>query len=75
MKDFRLTNLRELTTEEQMRLNGGALPENCSADCGTCNCPCTCNKQNPSKETGKSSADTGSTSQSQRKQAQEMQKM
>lgn len=75
MKDFKLTNLRQLTTEEQMHLNGGALPENCSADCGTCNCYCKCDNQNPSKSIGESSADTGSKSQTQRKQAQEMQKM
>ncbi len=75
MKDFKLTNLRQLTTEEQMHLNGGVMPENCSADCGTCNCPCKCTNNDPSKSVGNDSANTGSDSQSQRKQRQEMQKM
>lgn len=75
MERFKLTNLRNLSTEEQMRLNGGSLPENCSADCGTCKCPCKCDNQNPSKSIGDSSADTGAKSQLQRIQAQEMQKM
>lgn len=74
MKDFKLINLRELSTEEQIRLNGGSLPENCSSDCGTCECPCKCTNQDPSKSVGESSADTGARSQTQRRQAQEMQK-
>ena len=40
MEKFKLTNLRELSTEEQLRLNGGANSEGCSCkcSCGTCNC-------------------------------------
>jgi hypothetical protein len=75
MESFKLNNLRNLSTEEQMRLKGGSMPENCSANCGTCSCYCKCDNQNPSKSVGESSADSGSKSQSQRKQAQEMQKM
>lgn len=38
MKQFKLSNLRELSTEEQLRLNGGANSEGCS-----CKCSCSCN--------------------------------
>lgn len=38
MKKFKLSDLRELTTEEQLQLNGGANSESCS-----CSCSCSCN--------------------------------
>lgn len=38
MEKFKLSNLRELSTEEQLRLNGGANSEGCS-----CKCSCSCN--------------------------------
>ncbi len=37
MEKFKLTNLRELSTEEQLRLNGGANSESCSCTM-TCSC-------------------------------------
>ena len=37
MEQFKLSNLRELSTEEQLRLNGGANSEGCSCKC-SCNC-------------------------------------
>lgn len=54
MKTFRLTNLRELSTEEQMRLNGGygsPCDSGCSCSCG---CSCECDTKNPDASTGKS---------------------
>lgn len=41
MKDFKLTNLRELSTEEQRYLNGGVN----ATGCGSCTCTCTCTKE------------------------------
>lgn len=41
MEQFKLSNLRELSTEEQLRLNGGANTDECScASCGSCSCSC-----------------------------------
>ena len=40
MENFKLSNLRELSTEEQLRLNGG-VGATASCSCGTCNCSCT----------------------------------
>lgn len=57
MKDFKLTNLRQLTTEEQMRLNGGN-NSICDVTC-TCTCTCTCNKDNPNESTKTDSNDLG----------------
>ena len=74
MKDFKLSNLRQLTTEEQMNLNGGTMPINCNIDCGTCNCPCKCNDRNPSDSVGNDFAKTGSVRQTQRKQAEALAK-
>lgn len=37
MKEFKLTNLRELSNEEQLNLNGGTNLEGC-----TCKCSCNC---------------------------------
>lgn len=40
MKEFKLSNLRELSTEEQLRLSGGTNPESCN--CGSSfGCSCT----------------------------------
>lgn len=38
--EFKLTNLRELSTEEQVRLNGGSFPMGC--DIESCYCTCLC---------------------------------
>ena len=62
METFRLTNLRELSTEEQLRINGGMDSTGCKADCGACTCPCKCNSKNPSKSVGESNADSGDNS-------------
>ncbi len=40
MKNYKLNNLRELSTEEQMRLNGGNDSTACS-----CSCSCSCEKE------------------------------
>lgn len=40
MENFKLSNLRELSTEEQLRLNGG-YGANASCSCGSCSCSCT----------------------------------
>ncbi len=41
---FKLTNLRELSTEEQLHLNGGAN----SALCEVTSCPCSCSCEDTS---------------------------
>lgn len=38
MEQFKLTNLRKLSTEEQIQLNGGNAPM--SASCSKCTCSC-----------------------------------
>ncbi len=38
MKDFQLNNLRELSIEEQLHLNGGAAPQ--TTNCSKCTCSC-----------------------------------
>lgn len=40
MGKFNLSNLRELSTEEQLLLNGGANSEDCS--CSGCSVSCSC---------------------------------
>ena len=51
MKDFCINNLRELSTEEQMRLNGGSNSNGC-----TCSCTCKCEGDTP-KATQKDTTD------------------
>lgn len=47
MKRFSLSNLRELTTEEQMRLNGGyGSPCDSGCSCACC-CSCECDTKTP----------------------------
>lgn len=60
MKNYKLNNLRELTTEEQMRLNGGA-NSLCEVTCN-CICTCKCNNQNPDGSTKTDCCDTGKVS-------------
>lgn len=38
MEKFKLSNLRELSTEEQLDLLGGTCSNGCKCSCGTCNC-------------------------------------
>ena len=40
MKKFELTNLRELTTNEQLYIDGGSNPSGCKLD--KCSCTCLC---------------------------------
>lgn len=75
MDNFKLTNLRELSTEEQIRLNGGCNPATCSGDCSGCSCTCECRGQDQSNSTENSFQKTGSTSLSGRKQREAMQAM
>lgn len=39
MENFKLSNLRELSTEEQLNLNGG-FGSNASCSCSGCSCSC-----------------------------------
>lgn len=57
MESFKLTNLRNLSTEEQLRLNGGG-NTSCEVTC-YCSCPCNCNNQNPSQSTDNDSKTLG----------------
>lgn len=72
MRDFKLTNLRELSTEEQLRINGGVSSTLCDADCGTCSCTCKCDSEDPSCSNSNSSKDLGSDSKQARKQREAM---
>lgn len=71
MKRIKLTNLRELSVEEQKQLSGG-IGGICDSDCGTCVCTCKCTEYSPSKSTGEDFAATGASSQLARKQQQAM---
>lgn len=51
MEKFKLANLRELSTEEQLRLNGGSDSTGC-----TCSCTCKCEGDTP-KATQKDATD------------------
>lgn len=72
MKNFKLTNLRELSTEEQLRINGGLSSTLCDADCGTCSCTCKCDSQDPSSSNSNSSKDLAYDSKEARKQREAM---
>ena len=41
MEQFKLSNLRELSTDEQLCLNGGANADGCTCNC-SCSCSCNC---------------------------------
>lgn len=75
MKSFKLTNLRELSSEEQLKLNGGSMPEACDDVECVCECPCQCNSKNPDGSTSESSSKDGAKSVFQRKMTQAMQNM
>ena len=70
MNEFKLSNLRELSVEEQKQLSGGQAL--CDADCGTCTCTCKCTKDDPSKSTGEDFAATGANAQMGRKEREAM---
>ena len=44
MKNHKLNNLRELSTEEQLQLNGGVTSNGCN-----CNVTCNCSDESPKK--------------------------
>ena len=44
MSEFKLNNLRALSTEEQLRLQGGVGSGACNCECGTCT-GCSCNEK------------------------------
>ena len=71
MKKFRLTNLRDLTSEEQVMLNGGSMSQLCDHDCGECSCTCKCNGST-SESNADSSADTGALAKDAAKERQAM---
>lgn len=52
---FKLTNLRELTIEEQLNLEGGTSPISCN-----CNIKCQCTKDAPQTDTNDTSKAVGS---------------
>lgn len=54
MKQFKLTNLRELSTEEQLCLNGGVNSTGCN-----CNVSCKCSDDAPSKDVNDASKAVG----------------
>lgn len=72
MNDFKLTNLRELSTKEQNKINGGFSPLNCSSDCGECSCICKCDSRSTTNSISNSSSATGAKSKSGRKQRESM---
>lgn len=49
METFKLNNLRELSSEEQMRLNGGS---NSPCDSYRCSCQCSCRTDEVAKSVG-----------------------
>lgn len=59
MKSFKLTNLRELSSEEQLKLNGGFTSQICEATCSECDCYCKCTSDYPKDSSAENSADTG----------------
>lgn len=73
MKDFKLNNLRQLTTEEQIRLNGGVNPGPCDVKC-SCTCYCKCDNRDPKSPADDSSYNTGDTYTSAAKQREAMNK-
>lgn len=64
--DFYLLNLRELSSAEQLALNGGSAL--CDIDKCECDCPCKCDKYDPSQTSGKESSKAGARSTYARKQ-------
>lgn len=60
MKELILSNLRQLSTEEQIRLNGGSVAGPCDAKC-SCTCYCKCDNKNPKAPCDKEFSDSGYT--------------
>lgn len=54
MEKFKLSNLRELSTEEQLSLTGGNNLAGCGG--GSCSCKCPCKGEVNSKEDSQSCA-------------------
>lgn len=48
MKNYKLNNLRELSTEEQLHLNGGTNSNGCN-----CTVTCYCSKESPTADQDK----------------------
>ena len=74
MENFKLSNLRELSTEEQLRLNGGIDSTGCEPKC-SCSCTCSCNDGDPSFSIKKESAQINMNMVAQRKLNSSMQSM
>ena len=60
MASFQLTNLRELSAEEQKQLCGGASGNKCEIDSCSCSCSCKCTREDQSKSVGEQISETGS---------------
>lgn len=74
MASFQLTNLRELSAEEQKQLCGGASGNKCEIDSCSCSCSCKCTREDPSKSVGEQISETGSYNVMGRKQREAMSK-
>ena len=74
MASFQLTNLRELSVEEQKRLCGGASGNKCEIDSCSCSCSCRCTREDPSKSVGEQFSETGAQRQMESKQREAMYK-
>ena len=74
MESFKLTNLRELSTEEQLCINGGNDSTGCEAQC-SCSCTCSCDDGDPSFSIKKESAQANKDMVAQRKLNSSMQSM
>lgn len=74
MASFQLTNLRELSVEEQKQLCGGASGNKCEIDSCSCSYTCKCTREDPSKSVGEQLSETGSYSVMSRKEREAMSK-
>lgn len=58
MEKFKLTNLRELSINEQCNLNGGSNVSFCDVEECDCTCTCKCNPKNTSQSVSDSNGNT-----------------
>ncbi len=53
MAFFKLTNLRELSEEQQKQLSGGSSGNGCDIDHCVCRCSCVCKNGTPTQSSNK----------------------